>query len=133
MAVASFVAGALIGPSFVPALYPTLYGQYRTANTTELLRTDLGTWCEGKEVSVEIQEYGPGTSGRHVHPAHSFAWMIEGTQVKTVQGKGSVTARPGDVLWEGPMEVHETVTPGPAKALVLRILEKGQASTTRIP
>ena len=37
-----------------------------------LLTTALGGWSDGKAVTVELNETGPGTSGRHYHPAHSF-------------------------------------------------------------
>jgi quercetin dioxygenase-like cupin family protein len=125
----AFLAGAALGPRVVP----TVTAQFRTTHTTELLRADLGAWCEGKEVTIGIQEYGPGTSGPHYHPAHSFAWMLEGVQVKTIRGNAPVTARAGELMHEGPMEVHETSSSAPAKALVIRIAEKGKSATIRVP
>jgi len=97
------------------------------------MRADLGAWCDGKEVTVDLQESGPGTSGKHYHPAHSFSWVIEGSEVKTVEGKPPVTAKVGDVLHEGPLEVHETRNDAPVKVLLFRIVEKGKPVTTRIP
>lgn len=129
LVVVSFAAGASLGPRLVVPIQ----AQFRTAATTELSRLDLGTWCEGKEVVIETQEYGPGTSGRHFHPAHSFAYMLNGTQVKTVQGRPPVSVGVGEVLHEGPMEVHETTNRAQAKALVVRILDKGKPVTTRLP
>ena len=69
----------------------------------------------------------------HYHPAHSFAWVIEGSEVKAVQGRPPVIAKAGEMLYEGPMEVHETHNDAPTKVLLLRIAEKGKPVTTRVP
>ena len=125
----SFAVGAILGP----LMTSTALAQFRSIKTTSLVRTDLGSWCDGKEVTVDIQDYGVGTSGLHYHPAYSFAWVIEGSQVKTVQGKPAITARAGELLSEAPMEINETVTAAPAKVLLFRIAEKGKPITVRVP
>lgn len=124
-----FVAGVVCGPWITQSAA----AQFREIKTTSLARVDLGDWCEGKEVTVDIQDYGVGTSGLHYHPAYSFAWVIEGSQVKAAQGKPSITARAGELLTEAPMEINETVTAAPAKVLLLRISEKGKPVTVRVP
>jgi hypothetical protein len=124
----AFVSGVMLGPR----LTATVYGQFRTANTVALAKTDLGDWCAGKEVTVEVQDYGAGTSGPHYHPAYSFAYVINGVQVKSTQGR-AVTTPAGQIQIEAPMEVHETVSSEPAKVLVLRIAEKGKPATVRVP
>jgi len=126
---ASFAAGAYLGPSMMSIAW----AQFRSIETTSLARADLSGWCEGKEVTVDLQEYGAGTSGLHFHPAYSFAWVIEGSQIKTVRGQTPVTAGEGELLTEAPMEVHETVTAAPAKVLLFGIAEKGKPITVRVP
>ncbi len=126
---ASFVAGATLGPWMASAVS----AQVRTVKTTSLVRTDLGGWCDGKEVTVDIQEYGAGTSGKHYHPAYSFGWVLEGSQVVTVDGKPTITVGPGELMTEVPLEVSETSAASPAKVLYLRIAEKGKPVTVRVP
>jgi hypothetical protein len=59
--------------------------QIRTVKTTNLLTADLAGWCDGKELTVELNEAGAGTSGKHYHPAHSLTWILEGTETYTMQ------------------------------------------------
>ena len=125
----AFLAGAVVGPWMTQSAW----AQFRAIKTTSLVSTDLGTFCDGKEVTVDIQDYGVGTSGRHYHPAYSFSWVIEGSQTKTVQGRPPVTIRAGELMTEAPLEVSETVTAAPAKVLLFRIAEKGKPITVRMP
>src|SRR5262245_24078793 len=90
--VSIFAIGVIVGSLTVPALS----AQVRSAKVTRLITTDLAG-CDGKEVIVELNEYGPGTNGTHYHPGHSFAYVIEGSQIITVEGKAARTLRAGDV------------------------------------
>lgn len=67
-----FAAGVVVG-SFAVA---TLTAQLRTGKTKILQTTDLSGSCDGKQVVVELNEFGPGTSGKHYHPGHSFTWIL---------------------------------------------------------
>jgi len=107
--------------------------QFRSVNTTRLLTTDLGRWCEGKELTVELNEAGPGSSGKHYHPAHSVTWVIEGSEVYTKEGAQATTVQSGEVLHEAPLERHTVENISPVKLLVVRIAEKGQPATVRLP
>lgn len=127
---ASFLAGTVVGPRLVSA---AVSAQVRTVKTTSVFHTDLGGWCDGKEVTVDVQEYGAGTSGKHYHHAYSFGWVLEGSQVVTVDGKAAVTVRPGELMIEKPMEVSETSAAAPAKVLFVRVAEKGKPATVRVP
>lgn len=98
--------------------------------TAEPLRTDLGDWCPGKEVLISVASNGPRTGTRHYHPAHSFSWMIEGSQTVRPDGKAAYEVKAGDVMHEAPFEISETVNANPTKVLIFRILEKGQPVTT---
>jgi quercetin dioxygenase-like cupin family protein len=99
---------------------------------TELKRVDLGSWCEGKEAVISVEQIAPQHQSKHFHPAYSFAWMIEGSQVRYVDGKPSQTFRAGDVTQENPGEVSESDILTPTKVLLFRILQKGQPATTRL-
>lgn len=58
--------------------------------------------------------------------------VLEGSQVRTIEGKPDAVAKAGDMLYEEPMEVHTSKNTDPVKILTFRILEKGKAVTTRI-
>ena len=100
---------------------------------TELKRVDLGSWCEGKEAVISLEEIAPQHQSKHSHPAYSFAWMIEGSQRRFVDGKPPETFHKGDVTQENPGEVSESDILTPTKVLLFRILQKGQPPTTRLP
>jgi quercetin dioxygenase-like cupin family protein len=113
---------------------PSLNAQIRrTGKTATLLTTDLAGWCDGKEATVELNEFGPGTSGKHYHPGHSFTWLLEGSETYTVDGKPSRVVRSGDVLHEEPQQVHRLDNDAPVKLLVFRIIEKGKPLTVAVP
>lgn len=125
----SFTAGLACHAWLVPAAL----AQNRGGGTlTELKRVDLGGWCEGKEVTIAIEEIGPQHQGKHFHPAYSFAWMMEGSQVRMVEGKPPQTFGVGDLVEERPMEVSESDILTPTKVLLFRILEKGKPVSTRV-
>ena len=100
---------------------------------TQLKRADLGSWCPGKEVTVSIEDIGPQHQSKHYHNAHSFAWMVEGSQRRMVEGKPVESFQVGDVVEERPTEVSESDILTPTKVLLFRISEKGQPLTVRVP
>jgi len=57
----------------------------------------------------------------------SVAWVVEGSQIKTVLGKPAVTARTGGLMTEAPNEINETVTAAPAKVLVFNRMNGRQS------
>jgi hypothetical protein len=120
----AFVAGLLSAH-----LVPSLRAQ---GKVTELKRVDLGSWCEGKEAIVSLEEIAPQHQSKHSHPAYSFAWMIEGSQVRFVEGKAPQTFHVGDVTQEDPGEVSQSDILTPTRVLLFRILQKGQPATTRV-
>ena len=121
---AAFVAG-LVSATFMTSV--------RAQGTvSELKRVDLGSWCEGKEAVISIEEIAPQHQSKHSHPAYSFAWMLEGSQTRFVDGKPPQTFHVGDVTQENPGEVSESDILTPTRVLLFRILQKGQPATTRI-
>jgi hypothetical protein len=59
--------------------------------------------------------------------------MIEGSQVRMVEGRPPETFRVGDVTQEDPGQVSESDILTPTKVLLFRIIEKGKPATTRVP
>ena len=120
----SFVAG-LASATFAPVALAQRGGG-------ETLTVDLGSWCEGKEAVVSIEQIAPQHQSKHSHPAYSFAWMMEGSQTRFVDGQPPQTFHVGDLTKENPGEVSESDILTPTKVLLFRILQKGQPPTTRI-
>jgi quercetin dioxygenase-like cupin family protein len=125
----AFIFGVLAGHMATPAAY----SQLRTTKTTNLRTSDLSGWCDGKEVTVELNEAGPGTSGKHYHPAHSFTYILEGSEAYALEGEPARMVHAGDVLHEAPMQVHTVENLAPVKLLVVRVIEKGKEATVRLP
>jgi quercetin dioxygenase-like cupin family protein len=121
---AAFVAG-LASATFMTSVRAQ-------GKVSELKRVDLGSWCEGKEAVISIEEIAPQHQSKHSHPAYSFAWMLEGSQTRFVDGKPPQTFHVGDVTQENPGEVSESDILTPTRVLLFRILQKGQPATTRI-
>jgi hypothetical protein len=124
-----FVIGVAAGSLIVPSLG----AEVRVTKSTRLMTTDLAGWCDGKEVTVELNEPAPGTSGRHYHPGHSYTYILEGSELYSVEGQAPRMVRAGEVLHEGPMQIHTAENRVPAKLLVIRVVEKGKAATVRLP
>lgn len=131
LVLAAFGAG-LVTASLLPG-HPGLPVTHAQGVVTELKRVDLGSWCEGKEAVISIEQIAPQHQSKHFHPAYSFAWMIEGSQTRYVAGKPPQTFHVGDVTQEDPNEISESDILTPTKVLLLRILQKGQPPTTRVP
>ena len=125
-----FTVGLMAGRFLTP---PGASAQTRIGRTTTLITTDLSGWCDGKEVTVEVNNFGPGTSGRHYHPGHSFTWILEGSETYAVEGQAPRAVTAGDLLHEAPMQVHTLENQSPVKLLVLRVAEKGKPATVRLP
>jgi quercetin dioxygenase-like cupin family protein len=124
------LVGAAFAAGLVSAGYvPTLRAQ---GKVTELKRVDLGSWCDGKEAVISIEEIAPQHQSKHSHPAYSFAWMLEGSQTRFVDGQPPQTFKVGDVTQENPGEISESDILTPTRVLLFRILQKGQPPTTRI-
>src|SRR6516162_4533890 len=124
-----FILGILVGHLTTPAAY----SQFRTMKSTRVLTTDLAGWCDGKEVTVELNDAGPGTSGKHYHPAHSFTYVLAGSEIYTLEGQGPKTVSAGNILHEAPMQVHTVDNASQVKLLVVRVIEKGKEATVRQP
>lgn len=122
-----FISGFLLGTVGIPMLA----AQRSTSpgsRSRVLLKADL-RGCNGKEVSIALQEFGPGTSGKHYHPGESFTYILDGSEVYEIDGKPPKMVIAGDVLHEVPMQVHTVANTEPVKLLVMRVSDKGAADT----
>ena len=125
-----FVSGFLLGTIGIPMLA----AQRSTSPGSRsriLLKANLAN-CSGKEVSIALDEFGPGTSGKHYHPGESFTYVLDGSEVYEIEGKPTKVVTAGDLLHEEPMLVHTVDNTEPVKLLVVRVLEKGQPDTVWI-
>jgi quercetin dioxygenase-like cupin family protein len=106
-----------------------LSAQQDVLKRTVLLRHDL-VGMEGKEGMVIMAEAAPGVSaGKHYHPGHELAYVLEGSGTFEMEGKAPITLKAGDTLYVPPKVAHDaknTSATAPLKILVFFIAEKGQ-------
>ena len=102
---------------------------------TVLLETDLAGMA-GKEGSVVLAEIAPGAAtGKHTHPAHEFAYVLEGEGILEVEGKPAASLRPGVAIHQPPGRVHSgrnTSATSALKILAVYIGEKDQPLTAPV-
>lgn len=73
---------------------------------TPLMSKPFGD-IDGKEGLVITVEYEPGASTpKHLHEAHVFVYMLEGSINMQVEGGELVTLTPGEMFYELPTDVH---------------------------
>jgi len=90
----------------------------------------------GREAVMALVELPPGSAeGRHTHPAEVFAFVQEGTISLEIEGKPTVTLKPGEIFYLAPGQVHQAVnnSTAPAKLSAVFIAEKGKPLTTPVP
>jgi quercetin dioxygenase-like cupin family protein len=100
----------------------------------DLQRYDLSV--PGREVVQTIVELEPGvTSSRHTHPGEEIIYVLEGAPLEyEVEGKPSMTLKPGDVLFIPAGAVHAAKNVGSRKGaeLATYIVEKGKPLLTEV-
>lgn len=95
---------------------------------TNLLKADV-VGMEGTEVIVTLVEIAPrATIGKHTHPGHEVAYVLEGSGVSEVEGEAPTVRKAGTVTYIPAKKVHESKneTTKPMKFLIFRIHPKGQ-------
>ena len=100
----------------------------------DLQRHDLSV--PGREVVQAIVELDPGvTSARHTHPGEEIIYVLEGAPLEyEVEGKPSVTLKPGDVLFIPAGTIHSAKNVGSRKGaeLATYVVEKGKPLLTEV-
>ena len=94
----------------------------------DLQRHDLS--APGREVVQTIVELAPGVrSSRHTHPGEEIVYVLEGAPLEyEVEGKPTVTLKPGDVLFIPAGTAHSARNVGNRKGaeLATYIVLKGE-------
>jgi quercetin dioxygenase-like cupin family protein len=96
---------------------------------TDLLKADVAG-MEGVEVLVSLVEFAPrATTGKHTHPGHEVAYVLEGSGISEVEGQAPDVRKAGSVTYIPAKKVHESKNESasePMKVLFFRIHPKGQ-------
>ena len=99
---------------------------------TDLLKADV-VGMEGVEVLVTLVEFAPrATTGKHTHPGHEVAYVVEGSGVSEVEGQAPDARKARTVTYISAKKVHESKNESatePLKLLTFRIHPKGQPVT----
>lgn len=122
-----------LGALFADQIVPVVQAQFRSVSTTRLFTADLAGWCEGKELTIELNVAEPGSSGPHYHPAHSITYVLEGSETYVLGNEPAKVVTADAVLHEAPMQVHTVGNDAPVRLLAVRIAEKGTPATVRVP
>ena len=97
--------------------------------STDLLETDV-VGMDGVEVIVSLVEFAPrATTGKHTHPGHEVAYVLEGSGVSEVEGQGADVRKAGTVTYIPAKKIHEGKNQSATEAmkvLFFRIHPKGQ-------
>jgi quercetin dioxygenase-like cupin family protein len=111
----------------------TLNAQQPGFKRVELQRHDVGN--PGHEAVMMRGEFNVGAAvPMHTHPGEEVAYILEGEIALAVEGKPTVTLKPGDVFFipAGTHHSAKNAGTGPAKILSTYIVEKGKPIATVI-
>lgn len=110
------------------------HAQLAGTRRIDLQRHDLSV--PGREVVQTIVELEPGVmSSRHTHPGEEIVYVLEGAPLEyQVEGRPSVTLKPGEVLFIPAGTVHAAKNVGTRKGaeLATYIVEKGKPLVTEV-
>lgn len=100
----------------------------------DLQRHDLSV--PGREVVQTIVELDPGvTSSRHTHPGEEIVFVLDGAPLAyDLEGRPTVTLKPGEVLFIPAGTVHSAKNVGTQKGaeLATYIVQKGRPLLTEV-
>ncbi len=106
-----------------------LSAQPEPVKRTVLLKTDLAG-IKGKEGLIVLAEIAPGAAtGKHTHPAHEFAYVLEGSGTLEVEGKPATELKPGTAIHQPPGQIHSgknASASAPLRIVSFYITEKGK-------
>ncbi len=131
----------LIGTTLVLLLAATsgwwlqdVHAQLAGTRRRDLQRHDLSV--PGREVIQAIVEIAPGvTSARHTHPGDEIVFVLDGAPLAyELEGKPTVTLRPGDVLFIPAGTIHAARNTGDRMGaeLATYVVEKGRPLLTEV-
>ncbi len=129
LALALGIVLGILGPRVLNA-------QQQGIKRSVLQKVDL-TGSPGKDAYVVSVEIAPGSeSGKHTHPGHEFAYILDGEGVLEVAGNPPVALKPGMSVHIDPEAVHNarnTSATAPLRVLAFSVVEKGKPLTTPVP
>jgi quercetin dioxygenase-like cupin family protein len=102
-------------------------------NRFDLQRHDLS--IPGREMIQVRVEIDSGTaSPRHTHPGEEIIYLLEGSLEYEVEGRPTVTLKPGDVLFIPAGTIHAAKAVGSGKGVELAtyIVKKGKPLLTLV-
>ena len=119
-AIAALVAGSGLALHIAQAQAPGI-------TRTDLQRQDIS--APGREVIQVRVDFAPGVvAPNHSHPGEEIVYAIEGLMEYQLEGKPSVTLKPGEVLFIPAGTIHsvKNVGSGNAAELATYVVEKGK-------
>ena len=122
----------LITTLFLAASLPA-YAQSSVGAFTELQRVEIADSDDLELVLGLIEQGGASQSPKHMHPRGETVYVLEGAV--TVVGEGGVVHnhKAGDSFHQPPGKWYIVSTEDAgAKAIVIRVLKKGEAPTTEV-
>jgi quercetin dioxygenase-like cupin family protein len=79
-------------------------------------------------------EFAPGASaGLHSHPGEEFGYIVEGTIALSVEGRPTVTVKPGDVFFIPSGVAHDGRNVGVTKAALVSVFFAEEAKPLATP
>src|SRR5262245_30366580 len=119
----------LVALVLLTALLILLAVAAEAADVKELFAIDLPD-APGKEGRMIEVSYPPGVVDPvHMHNAHAFVYVLEGTIVMQLKGQPAVTLKAGQTFYEGPTDVHvvgrNASTTEPARIVVVLLKATG--------
>jgi quercetin dioxygenase-like cupin family protein len=103
---------------------------------TPIMSKEL-TDAPGKEVLMLLVEYQPnGADPVHLHNAHGFVYVLEGSVLMQVKGGKQARLTAGQTWYEAPEDVHvvgrNASSDKPAKFVVFLLKDKGAPALTPV-
>ena len=93
----------------------------------ELHRAEIADASNIEVVMALVQRPGGSVSAKHYHPGGEFGFVLEGIVTVATEREPEATLKAGTSFYQPPGEWHIVSTsPEGAKAVVFRVLEKGQ-------
>jgi quercetin dioxygenase-like cupin family protein len=90
----------------------------------------------GRHAVTARADFEPGANaGRHAHPGEELGYILQGTVELSVQGRPTVTLKPGDVFYIPSGVPHDGRNSGTVKAALLStfVAEQGKPLATPVP
>src|SRR5262249_51247716 len=126
IAISALINGTILAPSAALA-------QPTGITRTDLQRHDLSV--SGREAVQVRVDIAPGVAfGNHTHPGEEIIYVLEGTLEYQIEGKPSVTLKPGEVLFIPAGTVHAARNVGSVTAseLATYIVDKSKPQLTPV-